>query len=372
MAAAAAAVLLASCGGGDSGPSTPPTYARLVSFGDSLSDVGTYRTAGLATTGGGQFTVNDYSASRPAAGTNWTEQLAYELALPTPCPARVGLNSSGSLAALAQAPVDQPACTNHAQGGSRVTNPVGPYNAALLAVGNTDGELGALTEPLTSQVAKYLAGHGGGFTATDLVTVLAGGNDAFMQLAALAAGSITSAQAGAEMQKASAELVALIRTQLLDKGAQRVVLVLLPDIGISPLGLSRPPEARTGLTQLSLAFNVPLVTAFSGDPRVLLVDAFGASELQALNPTLYGLANSKQPACDLTKVLSSLLCSAATVVAPDVSRYWFADSVHLTPYGYQLLARVVTDGMTRAGWLAPYGQRPCNTAGQVCALAPLP
>ena len=70
---------------------------------------------------------------------------------------------------------------------------------------------------------------------------------------------------------------------------------------------------------------------------------------------------------------NSLFCSTGTVVAADVSRYWFADTVHLTPYGYQLLARVVTDAMTRAGWLAPAGRRPCDALfSSRCTLAPLP
>jgi phospholipase/lecithinase/hemolysin len=375
--AAAAVLLAAGCGGGSDNPA-PPTYTRMVSFGDSLSDVGTYRTPGVAANGGGQFTVNDFNpATRPAAGTNWTEQLAHELALSAPCPARTGLESSGDLAALAAPVTDHPGCTNYAQGGSRVTIPVGPFNKLLLP--DPQGQLGALTQPVTDQIAHHLAVSGGSFAATDLVTMLAGGNDAFVQIATLrakvAAGvdpTTAAQQAGAEMVKAGTELAGLVKTQLLDKGAQRVVLVLVPDIGVSPSALSLPADQRDVVTRLSLAFNSPLLSAFSGDPRVLLVDAFTGSELQALAPAKYGLLNSTQPACDRTKVFSSLLCSQATVVAADVSRFWFADDVHLTPYGYQLLARVVTDTMTRAGWLAPSGSRPCNSQADGCTLAPLP
>lgn len=56
-AAAGACLLLASCGGGgDDGPRV--RYGKLVSFGDSLSDVGTHRTPGVAALGGGKYTVN--------------------------------------------------------------------------------------------------------------------------------------------------------------------------------------------------------------------------------------------------------------------------------------------------------------------------
>ena len=57
---AVAALVLAACGGGGDGDQTPRvTYSALVSFGDSLSDVGTYGTVALkAATGGGKYTVN--------------------------------------------------------------------------------------------------------------------------------------------------------------------------------------------------------------------------------------------------------------------------------------------------------------------------
>ncbi|NML13847.1 hypothetical protein HHL10_02485 [Azohydromonas sp. G-1-1-14] len=363
MALAVAAGLLAACGGGDDTPAAP-RYARMVSFGDSLSDVGSYRTPGVQQRfGGGQFTVNS-----PQGGTNWTEQLARELALSAPCAARTGLQSSGDFAVLAAPVTDHVNCTNYAQGGARVTNRVGPGNAALLP--DPQGQLGALTQPVKDQIARHLALSGGSFSTTDLVTVLAGGNDIFRSLVERA-----PAQVGAAVQTAGAELVALVRDQILAKGAQRVVLVLLPDIGVSPLVATQPVERRAQfaqqLTQLSLAFNVPLLNAFSGDPRVLLVDAFSASELQKLDPAKYGLGNATTPACD-PALPTVLLCSPATTVAADVSKYWFADEVHPTPYGYQLLARVVTDTMTRAGWLAPSGSRPCNAAARGCTLAPLP
>jgi outer membrane lipase/esterase len=384
--AAAVALLVAGCGGGDDAPSSPPpTYTRMVSFGDSLSDVGTYRTVGVAARGGGQYTVNDFNpATRPKAGTNWTEQLARELALSAPCAARTGLNSpaGGPLAALAQPVADRLDCFNYAQGGARVTEPIGPGNAAALAVGDPRGYLGALTEPVVAQIARHLAVAGGSFAAGDLVTVLAGGNDALVQLSrltdAIKAGASAAdlnalgQQIGAALALAGTQLAGLIQSQVLAKGAQRVVVVLLPDVGVAPAVAALSPTQRASVSQLVLAFNQPLLQAFANEPRVLVADAYTASELQALAPAKYGLLNATTPACDLTKVSSALFCSAATTVAADVSKYWFSDDVHLTPYGYQLLARVVTDTMTRANWLAPSGSRPCNSQPDGCTLAPLP
>ncbi len=385
LAAGATAALLSGCGGGDGGD-RGPSYTRLVSFGDSLSDVGTYRTAGMRSVyGGGQFTVNDYSASRPAAGTNWTEQLAWELALPAPCAARTGLNPppGSPYLALAEATQDHAGCFNYAQGGARVTEPYGPGHPARLPA-DPRGYLGALTEPLTSQIAHHLSVAGGRFGTNELVTVLAGGNDALVQVeplvAALLAGadpatiSTLATEGIKNMALAGTQLAALVQSLVLANGAQRVALVLLPDIGVTPSVVSLSAGQRAVISQFSQAFNAPLQQAFANEPRVLLVDAFTASRQQAQNPTLYGLANSSQPACLLSSLrFNSLFCSTGTVVAADVSRYWFADTVHLTPYGYQLLARVVTDAMTRAGWLAAAGSRPCDAVfSSRCTLAPLP
>src|ERR1043165_3770795 len=86
-----AALLLAACGGGDpevpgsgspsGAPTTKGTFTSLVSFGDSLSDVGTYAPAtslagdGTAPYIGGKFTTNS------ATGTIWVENLATSLGL---------------------------------------------------------------------------------------------------------------------------------------------------------------------------------------------------------------------------------------------------------------------------------------------------
>lgn len=355
------AAALWGCGGSDGGPAAP--YARLVSFGDSLSDVGSYRTAPLQAAfaqGAGQFTVNNAANT----GTNWTQQLAAELALPAACAARVGLNSPSPFAVATVS--GAPGCSNYAQGGSRVTDPAG--------IGQAD--LGALTHPLTTQVANFLADSGGAFAPTDLVTVLAGANDVLLNAGAVAAGTLTPQAAATAVATAGAQLAALVQQQLLARGAQRVVLVKLPNIGLTPRALAQGATAQSLLAQLSDAFNQQLAAPLAGEPRVLLVDAFAGSVAQNGNPARFGLANVTTASCDLARVNgTALFCSAATRIPGDAAqldRYQFSDDIHPSPYGYQLIARTVTDAMTRAGWLAPWGGRPCNTAAAGCTLAPLP
>src|SRR5205085_12344678 len=67
-AALAVAALLVSCGGNDD----KVQFTSVVSFGDSLSDAGTYRVGTIAALGGGKFTVNGTGTS----SYTWTEDLA--------------------------------------------------------------------------------------------------------------------------------------------------------------------------------------------------------------------------------------------------------------------------------------------------------
>lgn len=188
-AALGAALLVAACGGGGDGNQAPRiAFTSIVSFGDSLSDVGTYRVGSIAAAGGGKFTVND--ATNPNTPTVWTEFLAAEMGL-TSCAARVG--------GYGVAPVAKTGCRNYAQGGARVENPKG--------VGNATGAgdiTGALTHPVVTQIANYAIDNGSAnFTDTQLVTVAAGANDIFgltdqLKADAAAVGATAGAAAGAQ------------------------------------------------------------------------------------------------------------------------------------------------------------------------------
>jgi phospholipase/lecithinase/hemolysin len=362
---------LAACGGGGDGDQSPKFQpSRIVSFGDSLSDVGSYKTAGMMTfvnskgafplaetTHTGKFTVNSPDAK------NWIELIAAQFGVAAPCPAQTGLTppTGSPLAGVGATPTDHPECFAYGQGGARVTNPVGPGNAFL---GLPGGAPGQLTTPLVAQVAKHLAKNTGGvgkFARGELVLVLAGGNDLFINAAVFAAtvgagGNANTAAAAAitAMATAGTELATLVKTQMVDKDATHVVVVNLPDVSLTPAFRGGQAEA--------LAFN--MVSTFNGalanglstaGSAVLLVDAFTQSRDQVARPAQYGLTNVTNRACvtDTTVILydSSLVCNTRTVVAGDVSKFQFADDVHPTPYGYKLLAQFVADRMAKAGLL---------------------
>lgn len=193
------AAVLTACGGTDprAGDQTPKTkFSQQVAFGDSLSDVGSYAVGGVAAQGGGQYTINgDIKSVNPElTGKNFTAVLAAQLGLPAPCAAQTGLQGTSSTnpALNFSVPIVLNAnCFNYAQGGARVTNPIGPGNRALAAA-NASVVLGATTVPVVTQIANHLAKAGGKFSGTELVIVTAGGNDVLEQLGELSAGATTA------------------------------------------------------------------------------------------------------------------------------------------------------------------------------------
>ena len=150
------AAVLAACGGNGprSGDQTLAVkFSQEVIFGDSLSDVGTYKVGGIAAMGGGKYTINgDNTSVNPVlTGKLYNEVMATQLGVATPCAAQTGLQGTASTNPVLNfnvAVVDHPECFNYAQGGSRVTNPIGPGNKALDKAGALS--LGQMTVPVVT------------------------------------------------------------------------------------------------------------------------------------------------------------------------------------------------------------------------------
>ena len=188
-AAVGASLLVAACGGGGDGNQAPKIqFTSMVTFGDSFSDVGTYAVGGVLAAGGGKYTVNGITNDTIAnpASKNWTERIAAQLGLPAPCPAQTGLAGAG-FPPTNTGPIASSfysTCYNYAQGGARVTNTIGPVNVAN---GDpTSLAIGQLTVPVVTQIQNHLA-KVTQFSGTELVTVMAGGNDVLQLLDPVAA-----------------------------------------------------------------------------------------------------------------------------------------------------------------------------------------
>ena len=159
--ACAAFALLAACGGGsDNNNNTPAGGVKLqvVSFGDSLSDVGTYAPVAAANFGGGRFTTNP--------GQIWTQNVAQYYG-----DTLTAANTGGF-----GIPLSPASGLGYAQGGSRVTLQPGVGHATP-GTANADFSE-ATTIPINDQVTQYIGSHGS-FNANQLVLVNGGANDIF-------------------------------------------------------------------------------------------------------------------------------------------------------------------------------------------------
>lgn len=214
------AAVLSACGGSD-GTSVEEqklktTFSNMVSFGDSLSDVGTYAVGAIKVAGGGKFTINGDGTAIQAAltGKNWTELMATQFGLPAPCAAQTGLDGDAAQGFLV-AVVHHANCFSYAQGGARVTNTVGPEHR------RTGSALGLLTVPVVQQVSNHLSKSGGKFGGTEVVFVTAGGNDALALLGQLQAGATAAGQAAGAVEgaKVGAQVYLSTLVALLADGA---------------------------------------------------------------------------------------------------------------------------------------------------------
>lgn len=340
--AAACSAALAACGsGGDS----RPEFRSVVSFGDSLSDVGTYRS--ITGPAGGKFTINP--------GSIWVENIASRLGLAL-TPYLVGYGTDASTWQICP----QAACTGYAQGGARITDPLG--------IGNTEG---ALTQPLRVQIANHLAMQGGRFRQDELVLVFGGANDVLAQYARygqLAPGigpAAAQAEAEANMAVAARELVSYLQNDILGKGARHVTVVNLPPLSQTPLGQTAgTAQGRAVLDALTDVFNATLTQGIGENRLDLLVyDAHSAFQAIAADPARYGLVNTRDAACDPLKISaltngvfvngSALFCNESTLTesARAEPRYQFADSVHPTPLTHRIFSDLVIQALTERGWL---------------------
>jgi outer membrane lipase/esterase len=329
-------VVLAGCGGGGSDLPAKPKFTSQVSFGDSLSDVGSYRVAALGapTAKVGQFTIN----AAVGIPTNWTEMTAGSLGLGA-CAASTG--------GFGVAPSSHAGCYGYAQGGARVFSQPG--------VGNTDATLGAgsgaMTVPILTQIANHLTAlstHK--FSGDELVLVMGGANDVFAQAQGVASG-VPAASAVAAMQAEATRLATAVKTDVIGNGAKYVVVMNIPDIGNTPYGKSLGANVAL-VNGLVSAFNAQLKADLPDGPNVLNVNAFSASGDEVKNPAIYNLSNVSTPACNIAVLpnQSSLTCSSATLIPTADAHFLFADGVHPTPYGHALFATYVLQAMVNKGW----------------------
>jgi len=258
-------------------------FNQFYFLGDSLTDAGIY---------GARFTVNP--------GLVWAQDLGN----------RYGISVTPST----QGGVD------FAQGGARVTQP-----SPLIPAG-------APQRSLKVQIDELL--HVTPTLNPDAVyAVWIGANDILVNVSAAGAGLLTAAQVQANITTAAADTLAQI-ARLRDAGAKRIMVFSLPDIGQTPLGKSTPSAPFSALSGL---FNSTLQAGLASlNVDIIPINIQGLFNEIIANPASFGLTNVAMPACTTP---SSLNCTTATLVAANAGQtYVFADVVHPTPAGHQIIA----------------------------------
>lgn len=156
-----------------------------------------------------------------------------------------------------------------------------------------------------------------------------------------------------ELGLAGAQMAALVKNEILAKGAKYVVVANLPDVASTPASKSKSADIQALTAAMVNAFNTQLKAGLAtDDPRILYVDLYTVSNDQVKNPAPYGLTNTSTPACGPNVLgTTSLACTNANTIAGDVSHYMFADDIHPTPFENNLIARYVLKDMAIKGWL---------------------
>lgn len=380
---AAAALIVAGCGGGTT---DSPLASRVIVFGDSLSDIGTYTPAtqiplgqgpGVPPFFGGKFTTNTFTGYTAAGNTSnaniWVEWVAARLGVAI-TPAEVGFITTRVPCPASARGLSVNSCTGYAQGGARVTDPNG--------IGKSSG---FLTIPIVEQIASHntrtLTGFDTGFGKGDVVFVFGGNNDVLTQFGAVTEG-LPAADAIAIVVTAAGELATLVKDEIIAKGARRVAVVTLPDLsltpfgaGLGPVGVPQADGLRALLTELSAQFNTALLAGVDGSGARVIDARSVLASIQA-SPATYGLTDVTTPACNAAIISAitggtvtngtSLFCNASPEalftaaglpqslngLTPGASAntFLFADDVHPTTAIHKIFADQVWLKLKDFGW----------------------
>jgi outer membrane lipase/esterase len=218
----------------------------IVSFGDSLSDVGN----DFISSGGTQPNPpEDYYQGRFTDGGNWLDYLAKDLGLAGPVPALAG-------------------GLNYAFGGAST----GP--------GFTTWLPGQQVPNVDTQIGLYLQANTP--SASQLFTIWAGGNDLLL--------------GGQTNPMVPAQNIANEITMLAGAGARQFLIPNLPLLGEIPLTNTLDPQTRQGLDAWSVGFNQSLQAEVSPLEQSLglqihVLDVQGLFQNVMADPAAYGFTN---------------------------------------------------------------------------------
>lgn len=291
----------------------PAHPSRVIVFGDSLSDPGNHYAAYGQTAAAPYQPVPDapyaIGGRHFTNGATWVELLASDLgAAGTSGPA---LGPSG--------------------------------HQSNYAVGRARARAGAAAFPehdLATQVATFLGDNGGSAPADALYVVWIGANDLNDALQSFGTDP-SGATAGLIMQQALGSIAGNM-LGLYGAGARRFLVLLAPDLGLTPAVAIYAPGAQAGASFLSAVFNQNLsaVLAQLGTLPgfdIVDVDVNGALAAIIADPGAHGFAEAARPCLDF------FVSSGANCAQPQ--RYLFWDAIHPTTSGHKVISALARDAL---------------------------
>jgi len=276
-------------------------FDQLYVFGDSLSDTGNVhdKTFGL-------FPQSPpYYQGRFSNGPIWVEELGNKLGL---TPTRYTQEFPGN------SPSEG---VNFAFGGA-TTGSNNVVNLPLLPLPGLQTEIGYFK--------NGLATSGKSANPDALYVVWAGGNDYLL--------------GGATNPTQPVVNLATALTSLFNLGARNFLVPNLPDLGNTPVGLSRGSDVSNGLNQLSVGHNAGLAQTVNNLSQSLAginlisVDVNSLFDSAIANPSQYGFTNVTQPC--LTNFQNPV--DFIYNVCDRPNEYLFWDEFHPTTAGHKLVA----------------------------------
>ncbi|MGH8104737.1 MAG: autotransporter domain-containing protein [Arenimonas sp.] len=303
-------------------------FSNVISFGDSLTDAGNTTTVdgNPATFAGNSFTTNNdpVHAQIIAAyyGYNQTE------------------SALGGY--------------NFAFGGSCAQTATGPATPACVAP----------TLPrLNTQIGMYFGVSGGAADPNALYTVWSGANDIF---GAIGGGVWASSPAIIGGSTVVANAVLSNVTTLQNAGANYIVVYNLPDLARTPQFNTASAATQGAFNLATVSYNAALSAGLQGRDGIIAINTFALVNEAIANPGYFGFTNVTGIACGpgVPGVVSSAACGAVgsgnpyTYAAGTNQTFLFADGVHPTGAGHQLLANVVIATISAPGQVSLAGEMP--------------
>ena len=375
---AAASLVLAGCSSETVTKGTP----RVVVFGESLVDVGTF---------GFKFTTQGSAPTGAASNKVFPEVIAASLGATQPCAYFRSTTGGASYTNTA-------GCTGFGVGGGKLISQDATSPTSLtVQLDAAASSIGSYTND--DVVVMSISGNDGADLIVSYIALAQGNPASFVALTSKVLGASTvtgllsadpttgAATVGiAYMTALATRTYDLVKSKVLDKGANKVVLANSPKLSVTPrlaivlaglqAQLGAPARAQLeGLFNTWVqSYNQQLAVKFSPEPRVAIFDLYALTDTFATAPATYSFTNSKDASCppvgaDATGPIYNLAtCTEAaangyiasgqtglisgTKLTGNITGFVYSDNFHPTPRGHEVAGQVALNLMNAKGWVA--------------------